>query len=148
MTETLEQEEVRSRYGALIASPGESPGELAASVAVTLARSLYLQQDSIRDFISADTDDSRFRVVADLCGLGRSTDLQVTLQRERKAWTQATNKFENQVRSNQLRVSELRDRFSRLGSTTQSEQQLSDEWKRWWASSPWLKGPFCCADWK
>ena len=130
---TLEQEEVRSRYGALIALPGESPGELAASAAATMARCLYLQQDSIRDFITADTDDSRFRVVADLCGLGRLTDLQVTLQRERKAWTQATNNFESQVRSKQLRVSELRERSSQLGSTTQSEQQLSDEWKQWWA---------------
>ena len=129
----LEQDEVRSRYGALIALPRESPEELAASVAVTMARSLYLQQDSIRDFINADTDDSRFRVVADLCGVGRSTDLQVTLQRERKVWTQATNKFVSQMRSNQLRVSELRERASRLGSTTHSEKQLSDEWRRWWA---------------
>ena len=130
---TLEQEEVRSRYGALIASPGEWPGEVTASVAATMGRSLYLQQDSIRDFISADTDESRFRVVADLCGLGRSTDLQVSLQRERKGWTQATNQFEKQVRANQHRVAELREWSSRLGSTPQSEQQLSDEWKRWWA---------------
>ena len=113
---TLEQEELRSRYGALIASPGESPAELAPSVAATMARSLYLQQDSIRDFISADTDHSRFRVVADLCGLGRSTDLQVTLQRERKVWTQATNRLHDQLRSNQRRVSELGEQSSRLGS--------------------------------
>ena len=129
---TLEHEEVRSRYGALIALPGESREELAASMAATMARSLYLQQDSIRDFISADTDDSRFRVVADLCGVGRATDLQATLQRERRAWTQATNKFVNQVRSNQLRVSGLRERSSEFGSTTHSEKQLSDEWKWWW----------------
>ena len=131
--QTLEQEEVRNRYGPLVASPGELSGERAASVATTMARSLYLQQDSIRDFISADTNDSRFRVVAELCGLGRSTDLHVTLQRERKAWTQATNQFNSQVRSSQLRVGELRERLSLLGSPTESEQQLSDEWKRWWA---------------
>ena len=131
--QTLDQEEVRSRYRALIALPGESTMELAASAAATMARSLYLQQDAIRDFITADTDDSRFRVVADLCGLGRATDLQATLQRERKAWTQATNNMRVEVRSKQHRVSGLTERSSLLGTAMQSERQLSSEWTKWWA---------------
>ena len=129
---TLDQEEIRRRYGALIAFPGESATELAFANA-TMARSLYLQQDAMRDFVTADTDDSRFRVVADLCGLRRATDLQVTLQRERKAWTQATNKLRAEVRWRQQRVSELVERSSLFGATTQSEWQLSSEWVKWWA---------------
>ena len=127
---TLDREEVRDRYGALIALPGESATESAASSAATMARSLYLQQDAIRDFVSADTDDSRFRVVADLCGLGRATDLQAALQRERKAWSQATNKMRDEARAKHLRVSELAERSSSLGAAMHSERQVSSQWKR------------------
>ena len=124
----LEDDEVRRRYGGVIALPGES-----TTAATTMARSLYLQQDAIRDFICADTDDSRFRVVADLCGLSRATDLQVALQRERKAWSHATNTQRATFLSKQQRVSELAERSSLLGAATQSERRLRREWDRWWA---------------
>ena len=130
---TLNREEVRNRYGTLIAIPGESGTDWVASSAATMARSLYLQQDAIRDFVSADTDDSRFRVVADLCGLGRVTDLQAALQRERKAWSQATNKLGAEVRSKELRVRGLAERSSSLGARVQSEGQVSSQWLEWWA---------------
>ena len=132
---TLDREELRLRYGALIGLPEESSAKSEASTATKMARSLYLQQDSIRDFISADTDDSRFRVVADLCGLGRATDLQVALQRERKAWSQATNSLQADARAIQRRVGELAGRLTVLGAASDgsdAERELSEEWEAWW----------------
>ena len=129
---SLIESEVHSRYQALLALPAESRTERAPSGAATTGRSLYLQQDAIRDFISADTDDSRFRVVADLCGLGRATELQAALQRERKAWSQATNKLRADLRSRQQRVSGLSQRASGLGALTETGTQLTVEWVDWW----------------
>ena len=67
--DAIEPDEQRRRFGPLIVQPSDLSSEGAGAFATAMARSLYLQQDSIRDFINADTDDTRFRVVAELCGL-------------------------------------------------------------------------------
>ena len=131
---TVAGDELRHRFGRLVLFPSDSNPEDNASFAMALARSLYLQQDSIRDFINADSDDARFRVVAELCGLGRITDLQAVLQQERKAWTQATNQFEVQLTARRARLAELRLRASKFGDQDVDADTLPSTWRQWWAS--------------
>jgi DNA repair exonuclease SbcCD ATPase subunit len=128
----IEGQELRRTLGQLVVSPGELGAEGSEPLAKALARSLYLQQDSIRDFITSDSDDARFRVVAELCGLGRVTDLQSALQQERKAWSQATNQLEGQLAAKRTRLSELRERASKLTSGDSSVDALSSTWLKWW----------------
>lgn len=128
----IEGQELRRTLGQLVVSPSELGAEGSEALAKTLARSLYLQQDSIRDFITSDSDDTRFRVVAELCGLGRVTDLQNALQQERKAWSQATNQLEGQLATKRTRLSELRERASKLTPGDSSVDALSSTWVKWW----------------
>ena len=128
----VEGDELQRRFGTLVVQPSDLTSEAAVAFATAMARSLYLQQDSIRDFINADTDDTRFRVVAELCGLGRVTDLQAALQQQRKGWTQATNQLQAQTSVKRTRLAELRDRSSRLAAPDSSVQLLSSKWEEWW----------------
>ncbi len=129
----LSDTEVHSRFGRLVAPSSDTQSEAIQAFGAAMARSLYLQQDAIRDFIKADTDDERFRIVAELCGLGRVTDFQATLQQERRLWSQATNQFENDVTAKRSRVAGLRERTARL--TTRNDDSVSDsstDWQGWW----------------
>lgn len=129
---TIEGDELRRRFGRIVTPASELGAGGTASFATAMARSLYLQQDSIRDFINADSDDTRFRVVAELCGLGRITDLQTALQQERKAWTQATNQLDGQVSGKRARLADLRERASKLAPGDASLDVLASTWIKWW----------------
>lgn len=130
--EPVNADRVRELLGPTIVPLSGSASESPVSPAVAMARSLYLQQDSIRDFISADTDDTRFRVVAELCGLGRVADFQATLQQERKAWSQATNVLIAEVSARRAKLDELRARASQLSVEDVSGDSLRTRWLDWW----------------
>jgi DNA repair exonuclease SbcCD ATPase subunit len=129
---TIDGDELRRRFGRIVTPASELGSGGTASFATAMARSLYLQQDSIRDFINADSDDTRFRVVAELCGLGRITDLQSALQQERKAWTQATNQLDGPVSGKRARLADLRERASKLAPGDASLDVLASTWIKWW----------------
>lgn len=130
--QALEGDELRRRFGQLVAPSSDAATDGSTAFATTLARSLYLQQDAIRDFINADSDDARFRVVAELCGVGKITDLQSALQQERRNWTQSTHQLENQVVAKRTRLSDLRDRASKLSSSDASIASFGEQWTEWW----------------
>jgi len=58
---------------------------------VALERAVYLQQDRVRDFVEAVSDQDRFLAMSELLGVGRVAELQMQLERGRSAWTRATN---------------------------------------------------------
>jgi DNA repair exonuclease SbcCD ATPase subunit len=69
-----------------------------------ITRGVYLQQDVVRQFIEADDDQQRFNAISELVGIGRATDLQLSLERAKKNWTRATNQ----------RIKDNEDVFARL----------------------------------
>lgn len=127
----IEIADLRRRFGKIVTSPDNENADESALVA-TMARSLYLQQDAIRDFINADSDDTRFRIVAELCGLGRVSDLQAALQQERRNWTHSTSQVEAQLSAKRSRLGELRDRAARLPSGEDTLDKLTATWAGWW----------------
>src|SRR5487761_585021 len=62
-----------------------------ASLRAALERGVYLQQDLLTAFLSADTDQDRFSVISELVGVGRVTEFQTSLERSRLAWSRVTN---------------------------------------------------------
>ena len=64
------------------AASASDPREALASV---LTRSVYLQQDLIRHFVEAASDQERFAAVSELVGAGRVSELQASLERAKKA---------------------------------------------------------------
>ena len=109
----------------------------AEALASVLTRGVYLQQDLIRQFVEAASDQERFTAVSELMGAGRVTELQTALERGKRAWSTATNQREEEV--NPLRerlavitgrLTELEDQASRDGVAITNE-----EWAQWWSNT-------------
>lgn len=99
-------------------------------------RSVYLQQDCVRDFLEAATPQERFGVISELIGAGRLTELQLQLDRERNSWTRATHQRMKEANSLAERVNELERRFERLKQSSALDLKSSaPSWSEWWARS-------------
>jgi exonuclease SbcC len=104
------------------------------ALATALTRSVYLQQDLVRDFIDSATAQERFSAVSELVGAGRVTDLQGELERAKKAWTQATNTRVEELRPLRGRLSAVESRLSELKARATSTEAGLDKaaWSEWW----------------
>jgi DNA repair exonuclease SbcCD ATPase subunit len=112
------------------AATAASPGEALAAV---LTRSVYLQQDLVREFIDSATQQERFAAVSELVGAGRVTDLQVELERAKKAWTTATNSRAAELQPLRSRLSTMESRLAELKARPAEEDDLVESvWTSWW----------------
>jgi DNA repair exonuclease SbcCD ATPase subunit len=104
------------------------------ALATVLTRSVYLQQDLVRQFIDAASPQERFAVVSELVGAGRVNDLQDSLERSKKAWTTVTNQRQDELRPFRERLATIDTRLSELTarSSQASPPISSQEWDRWW----------------
>lgn len=113
------------------AAAASDPSEALATV---LARSIYLQQDLIRQFIDAALPQERFAAVSELVGAGRVTELQDSLGRSKKAWSTVTNQRQDELRPIRERLAIVEARLAE--STERSSQALpgitSEAWGQWW----------------
>lgn len=82
----------------------------------SLTRATYLQQDSVRQFVDADSEQERFQVVGDLVGVGRIAELQRQLEASKSAWTRATTALTTDLGPLVTQRSAIRERVSRLQS--------------------------------
>ena len=99
------------------AASASDPREALASV---LTRSVYLQQDLVRQFVEAATDHERFAAVSELVGAGRVTELQAGLERDKKAWSTVTNQRQGELRPFRDRLNLVEARLSEV--TTRAAQ--------------------------
>jgi len=115
------------------AAAASDPQEALASV---LTRSVYLQQDLIRQFVEAATDQERFAAVSELVGAGRVTELQGSLERAKKAWSTATNQRQDELRQLRGRLAVIEAQLSELKSrASQAAPPITpDHWAQWWRS--------------
>jgi DNA repair exonuclease SbcCD ATPase subunit len=113
------------------AASASDPREALASV---LTRSVYLQQDLIRQFVEAATDQERFAAVSELVGAGRVTELQASLERAKKTWSTVTNQREDELRPLRERLAVIEARLSELTArASQATLVISPEaWDQWW----------------
>lgn len=104
-----------------------------ASLATAITRSVYLQQDLVRQFIEADTEQDRFKSAGELIGAGRVTELQLALERARTAWTRATNQYEQDANAVRLRLRALEQQLERLAHATgDARAKVETVWTDWW----------------
>lgn len=111
-----------------------TPDGLAAFTAA-LTRSVYLQQDLVREFIESDSDQDRFGAVSELVGAGRVTELAVALERAKTSWTRATNVRAKDFEEAQVRLSSLEAQLTGLAGPESSadEDAIASTWRSWWA---------------
>jgi len=109
-------------------------GTLSLTTAIT--RSVYLQQDLVRQFIEADTDKERFESVSELVGVGRVNELQLALERARNAWSRSTTSVQNNLEQARSRLYRLQDQLNKLASSMgESEVNVGLIWAEWWRGS-------------
>lgn len=115
------------------AASASDPREALASV---LTRSVYLQQDLIRQFVEAASDQERFAAVSELVGAGRVTELQASLERAKKAWSTATNQRLDELGPFRERLTVIEARLTELiaHASHASPAITSEAWSRWWQS--------------
>jgi DNA repair protein SbcC/Rad50 len=115
------------------AASASDPGEALASV---LTRSVYLQQDLVRQFIEAASKHERFAAVSELVGAGRVTELQAALERDKKAWSTVTNQRQAELGPLRERLTVIESRLSELTARASeaSPAIASEAWSQWWQS--------------
>jgi DNA repair exonuclease SbcCD ATPase subunit len=133
-TEKLQGPEAEGRLIQLIWRDAAAAAVPADALSSVLTRCVYLQQDLIRQFIDSVTEQERFAAVSELLGAGRVTELQVELERQKAAWTKATNAknaeltpVRSRLATMEARLAELKDRAS-----LESDAIGDEEWKEWW----------------
>jgi DNA repair protein SbcC/Rad50 len=104
------------------------------SLASVLTRCNYLQQDSIRHFVEAGSNNDRFNAVSELIGAGRVTELQMNLERAKKAWTTVTNQRQEELKGLRERLASIEGRLAESTSRPQGfgTPITTDEWNLWW----------------
>jgi len=105
-------------------------------LASVLARGVYLQQDLIRHFVEAATDQERFTAVSELVGAGRVTELQASLERAKKAWSTAANQRDDEVNPLRERLAVIEGRLAESADQASrgGEAITSESWAQWWNS--------------
>jgi DNA repair exonuclease SbcCD ATPase subunit len=106
------------------------------ALAELLTRTVYLQQDVIRDFVENTTEQERFSAVSELVGAGRVTDLQVQLERSKTAWTRATNSRDDDGAPLRQKLTTLQQQLEHLQTSVSVEPSVSpEEWAAWWEAA-------------
>ena len=99
-----------------------------------LTRSVYLQQDRVRDFIEANSDSDRFAAISELVGVGRVTELQTELDRSRRVWSRSINEVQRRRDGLEMSAVQTRRRIEDLGEEPTHPHLTEVEWLNWWAS--------------
>jgi DNA repair exonuclease SbcCD ATPase subunit len=102
------------------------------SFGMALTRANYLQQDRLSQFIGADSDDSRFAVLAELLGAGRLRELTLALESAQKSYTTTTNQFTAQLRQLVDREEQLASGLAELAVAVDVDA-LATRWHAWWS---------------
>lgn len=104
------------------------------ALATVMTRSVYLQQDLVKEFIDSTNGQERFAAVSELVGAGRVTELQVELEREKRAWSKATNSRISDLQNVRSRVANLKSRLQELSSrpTPSGAEEDFGIWAAWW----------------
>lgn len=104
-----------------------------AAMATAMTRSIYLEQDLVRQFIEADSDQDRFKTVSELVGAGMVTGLSLQLERARTAWTTATNARAREGQAVRERLAGIEAQLLRLSQVTDAEKaNVETAWAEWW----------------
>ncbi len=104
-----------------------------AALTRAITRSVYLQQDLVRQFIEADTDHDRFNAVSELIGAGRVTELQLQLDRAKAAWSRATNIRDKEGEATRRRLVTLEGQLAALSQAVgEPDADVQVVWSAWW----------------
>ena len=117
---------------------GLTSGESRPALTAALERGVYLQQDVLTGFLTADTDHDRFNAISELIGAGRTTEFQSALERSRRAWTRITTQRSSEMHEKEQRLDRLEGQLRELVDASSAAVPSSDEWVAWWTQAKGL----------
>lgn len=103
------------------------------SLARSVTRAVYLQQDQVRSFIEAEDEQGRFEIVGEIVGAGRVGELVRQLEGSRKAWTTATNRLRDEAEPTARRRAALRSELDALQASAEDTTDVDSAWANWLA---------------
>lgn len=106
----------------------------------SLTRAVYLQQDSVRDFVEADSEEERFHSVGEIVGVGRVAELSKQLAAARTRWSRASNNLEEELAPQRARLAQLESRLAALETSEVQAESINDEWESWRARAVQIAG--------
>jgi DNA repair exonuclease SbcCD ATPase subunit len=110
----------------------KSAPEPASALLAAFTRSIYLQQDLVRDFIQDQDKQARFAAVSEIIGTGRVTELQLQLDRAKTAWTKSTNERHEEGSALRKRLGNVREQLSAMTAGPIDLATLETQWMSWW----------------
>ena len=93
---------------------------------------VYLQQDVLTGFLTAETDEQRFNVFSQFVGAGAATEFQLALEGSRRAWSQATNVLAKRLQEKEQRTERLESQLRELEGYDLPYNVNQEEWATWW----------------
>ena len=114
------------------ATSGPEPAD---ALVAAFTRSIYLQQDLVRDFIQDQDKQARFSAVSEIIGTGRVTELQLQLDRAKTAWTKATNERYEESSAHRKRLNSVREQLSAMKAGPVDLDALERKWSSWWGEA-------------
>ncbi len=101
-----------------------------------LTRSVYLQQDLVRQFVEADTARQRFEAVSELVAAGRINDLNSKLDTQRRKWSSKTNDLKNEIEETREELETAKSQRQELGDPEGEDlDDLRNKWSQWWSDA-------------
>lgn len=101
------------------------------SLARSVTRAVYLQQDQVRSFIEAEDEQGRFEIVGEIVGAGRVGELVRQLEGSRKAWTTASNRQRDEIEPVLRRRAALHAEVESLRGVAADSATLDSQWEAW-----------------
>jgi DNA repair exonuclease SbcCD ATPase subunit len=99
-------------------------------------RSVYLQQDLVRQFVEADTEKQRFKVVSELVGAGRIGELNTALDNQRTNWSKTINQLEEDLKKKRRALEDAKSERDDLGEPEKKDlDNIRQKWSEWWATA-------------
>jgi exonuclease SbcC len=130
--EVSRDSDAEAKLQELLWPSAKTTAEPRAAVAQALTRTVYLQQDVLREFLTTDDEKARFSCIADLIGVGQLSDLRQQLDRARTAWSTVTNQRSGELQESDKKLSSLRNDLLRT-ETNQLREMDATAWKQWWS---------------
>ena len=99
-------------------------------------RSVYLQQDLVRQFVEADDDKERFNAVSELVGAGRIDEINTSLDIQRREWTKRTNQLKSHLKEKRQALEGAKTQRDELGEPEEEDlDDLRQQWSEWWSKA-------------
>lgn len=104
------------------------------------AHTVYLQQDQIRSFLDAESNQSRFEIVSEIVGAGRVGELVRQIEKDRSSWTRSTSRLREELAPYVERRDTLKGQISVLSADQAGTRNFEERWSAWFLKAVALSG--------